>query len=185
MTFSDFAQMMYPFVNKKGETRTTHEYVKYLISLIMEKQNTKDEQYANNPLSEYDNSTLTKYYNGRRNLSTSIAKEILSHLDLDCFTDYLIDLPQDVIILIGNALKENNITLTEFTNDCIIETCSNTFLAILYDCARKDKSRGKKIQQNYSYEYFISDLPEGCQLSREAFMQLEQNRMWWERISKQ
>lgn len=122
MTFSDFAQMMYPFINKKGKALTTHEYVKYLICLIMEKQNTKDEQYANSPLSEYDNSTLAKYYNGGRSLSASIAKEIISHLDLDCFRDYLIDLPQDVIFLIGDALKENNITLTEFTNDCIIET---------------------------------------------------------------
>lgn len=185
MTFSDFAQMMYPFINKKGRTHTTYEYVKYLISLIMENPNFEEEQYDNNPLSEYDENTLTKYYNGSRNLSRSLAKEIISHLDQSRFVDYLADLPNDVITLIGNALTENKITLTEFTNDCIIETCAKAFIAILYDCAREKKSHGKKTRQNYSYEYFSPGLPKGCNLSLEAFMQLERNRMWWEHINKQ
>lgn len=190
MTFSDFAQMMYPFIRTEETTRTTCEYVRYLTSLIMEKslpENTKNERSDvdnRNPLSTYDESTLAKYYNGRRNLSPYIAREIISHLDQSHFTDYLMDLPHDTIVLIGNALEKNNIELTEFSDDCIIETCAKVFVSILYNCACKDITRGKRRPKEFSYEQFEGVPQKGCTVPPDWLAQLSRDRMWWEKLRK-
>ena len=131
MTFSDFAQMMYPII---GNGIKTWEFVIQLTNHIMEIPNDNNDEY--NPLSKLDISTLGKIYSGKRNLSQRAAIAINSHLDKSTFHNYLMDFPTDTTISIMYALQEKQI---EITNDDPIEACTNLFVSIIQDCTNKKK----------------------------------------------
>lgn len=183
MKFSDFAKMMYPLI---GMGQQTCDFVIFLTNLVIETplpENAKNTQYDIddiNPLSNYSPSSLAKFYNGKRELSQSVAGEIISHLDKSRFSDYLMDLSNDVIVLIGSALEKNDVKLID--ND-IIDTCASLFVKILYDCASKDKTRKKKPSQETPIEQFSGILPKGCTISPTALAQLERESSWRKKAS--
>lgn len=162
MTFSDFAQLMYPII---GNGKKTYEFVIQLTDHIMEVPNNDNDEY--NPLNKLDTSTLGKIYSGKRNLSRRTAITINSHLDKSTFHNYLMDFPTDTAISIMNALQEKQI---EITNGDPIEACTDLFVSIIQDCTNKKKQINPK----------SSDHPMDQLLKKNPFWynQLTRNPFW-------
>lgn len=169
MTFSDFAQMMYPIIGN-GENKS--KFIIKLTKMIMKRPKTKgdikksyDDSYY--PLNNLSINTLEKIFNGKRNLSQKAAIVINSHLDKNRFSNYLRKFSDDVKDLIGSALKKNEI---EIVNGDIIETCTEFYVKIIQDCAYHNrKSRKLTKLQSDNMDIIAKKFPEWyAQLHRES-----------------
>lgn len=175
MTFSAFAKMMYPLI---GNGETTSDFVIFLTNLMMEKppaENEKDKQQDiddYNPLSHYRENTCAKYYNGQRPLSQNIARKIISRLDKSQFSDFLMELPNDVIVAIGATMEKNGVKII---NNDIVTTCTDLFESTLYACANKDKRRDKR-----TYSEKIAGMPKGCNMPLMGYLQLRREYERWQ-----
>lgn len=143
MNFSEFAQMMYPFI---GKGQKTSDFIIDLTNQIMETPSTdydkkqyREDKY--NPLSSAGISKLEKIYNGARNLTKRDAQEIITHLNKEKFMDYLSNYPDDIIDSIGTALQQNGI---QFYNAEILDTCAELFASILIESANGNKKLSPK-----------------------------------------
>ena len=164
MTFSDFANKMYPLI---GRADTTYTFVLCLTDQIMKLPSTEAEQKKEavnkyNPLYEYNKSMLQKIYNGKRQISAEKARIIYSHIDKNRFTDFLSEFPDDVIESIHAFLQENG---RKFDDRDTLDECANLFESILYSCASKDKTRDKRTP----IEKAIG-LPKNCNIPLATFM---------------
>lgn len=141
MTFSEFANMLYPLI---GKEKKTSEFIIDLTDHIMETASTehdilleKADKY--NPLCKCTPNMLEKLYNGNRALSKKSARIIISHLDKERFQSYLSTLSTDTIIdLLRVSLPEYD---AELTTEKITETCTDLFVSILNDCANQKITR--------------------------------------------
>ncbi|RKI85873.1 hypothetical protein D7V94_22905 [Parablautia intestinalis] len=158
MTFSDFAQMMYPII---GNGVTTWEFVIQLTNHIMEIPSDNNDEY--NPLSQLDISTLGKIYSGKRNLSRRNAIAINSHLDKSTFHNYLMDFPTDITVSIIYALQEKQI---EITNDDPIEACTDLFVSIIQNCANRKKQINPQNSDHFMDQLWKKDSIWYAQLMR-------------------
>lgn len=145
MTFSEFAKMLYPII---GGNQTTSDFILCLTNQIIDIPDSEPNEhlatYNNcNLLSSYSPDTLTRYYNGSRNLSNKIARSYISKLDSKKFEDYLSTFPNDVTDnLIAAALKKHGI---DFVDNEAIDACTNLFVSILEECANKHRNHSPKI----------------------------------------
>jgi len=137
MTFSEFAQMLYPIIG--GDSQA--EFVSTLLTQITVDFETTEEADKNT----WNINTLGEYFTGdRRPMSASFAREILHRLDVVRFNDYLLKFPQDVIMRIGNALINNGIMLPDNANNnpnIIVDKCTKLYISILDDCAKKKRRK--------------------------------------------
>lgn len=88
MTFSQFAQALYPFCN---EGTSKPEFVRHLVDKIMDGQPGRmhaDGDYQN-PLRGMDDRTLLNYFNGDRSISAKDASTIYSSIKLEKFEKYI------------------------------------------------------------------------------------------------
>lgn len=88
MTFSQFAQALYPYCNE-GSTRG--EFVWHLVDKIMDGQPGrahKDGGYQN-PLRAMDDRTLLNYFNGSRSISAKDASTIYCSIKTEKFEKYI------------------------------------------------------------------------------------------------
>jgi hypothetical protein len=132
LTFSNFAQMLYPII---GKGQKIPDFLLCLTNHIMAKPISADDiqKFDNdeyNPLAQKGPSMLQKIYRGSRKMPTRDAGEILSRLDKGNFSEYLCTFPCDVIELIGEALrKSKEISI----DDEIPDVCSDLFALVLND----------------------------------------------------
>lgn len=146
MTFSEFANILYPFI---GEEKTTSDFIVELTNQIMEEPFSKEDKKAKqndeyNPLSKLETNTLQKIYNGSRPLSKKIARKIFKHLDKAKFVDYINELSVDAQMGIKKELQANNPTINI---DNICDSCTALFEEILYECVNKEKKVLKNTPQ--------------------------------------
>jgi hypothetical protein len=146
LTFSDFAKLLSPII---GGGKKTSDFVLFLIEQIMEVPFTeadkrKAEECQYNPLAALDISTLEKIYNGTRAMSKKNAEAVLAHVDKDGFSGYLSTLSNDVIDLVGDALRSNGIAIVDSD---VIATCADLFVSVLSECAGKADWGALKQQQ--------------------------------------
>lgn len=88
MTFSQFAQALYPYCNE-GDTKP--EFVKHLVDKIMDGQpgRAHDNGEYQNPMRAKDDRTLLNYYNGVRSISEKDACTIYSSIKTEKFEKYI------------------------------------------------------------------------------------------------
>ena len=169
MTFSTFAKMMYPFI---GNAETSSDFVISLTNLVMKASHDGQDVDDYNPLSKYKPNTLAKYYNGERNIPKNIATEIIKHMDITEFRNKIDALPFDTLLMLDAELKRNKVEIDDI-ND-IINTCSDLFESILYNCANKSKTRDKRTQCEKLIGY-----PKKCNISLDAFIQMQREHGRW------
>lgn len=139
MTFSEYAQMLNPYLSAG---MLPDKFIISLTAQIVEKsffnENTRIEDH---PLGNKDEDTLRRIYNGTKSLARKDAQIILNHLDKARFQDYLLELSVDTLGLIHDAMLKNGITI----DDDAINICTDLFVSILEDCAsRKQKPKSSK-----------------------------------------
>lgn len=88
MTFSQFAQALYPFCNE-GATRG--EFVWHLVDKIMDGQpgRAHEDGGYQNPLRTMDDRTLLNYFNGSRSISAKDASTIYCSIKTEKFEKYI------------------------------------------------------------------------------------------------
>lgn len=135
MTFSEFAQILYPFC---GAGSRTADFIVLLVDSIMEIPPTDvdekmsiDDKY--NPLAVLAINARGKIYNGSRPIAKQTASKILRHLDKARFEEYIEALPVDALVAVCNALKVYGINTS--TQD-ISSKCADTFEGILTGIAK-------------------------------------------------
>jgi hypothetical protein len=136
MTFSEYAQMLYPVI---GGGVKTSEFVLALVNNVMEvptsdidKENDANDKY--NPLASLVVSTLEKIFSGKRKMSEKKAQAILAHLDNGRFKSYIAGFTVDTMLELGGTLRNNGIQVSENT-DAIAEKCSELFADIIRETA--------------------------------------------------
>lgn len=139
MTFSDFAQMLYPFC---GGGDKTSDFVLSLFANIMEDPLTdvdvqKDLNGEYNPFAAMDTGTLGKFYNGSRKISKPNAGKVIAHLDKGKFEDFIASLPVDTISLLKDALRTRGYNVNDFD---VPNKCADIFASILENCTSQNFS---------------------------------------------
>ena len=88
MTFSQFAQALYPYCNE-GDTKP--EFVKHLVDKIMDGQpgRAHEDGGYQNPMREKDDRTLLNYFNGDRSISPKDASRIYCSIKTEKFENYI------------------------------------------------------------------------------------------------
>lgn len=88
MTFSQFAQALYPFCNE-GDNKP--EFVRHLVDKIMGGQPGRMHADGNfqNPLRGLDDRVVLNYYNGERSISAKDASTIYSSISTEKFEKYI------------------------------------------------------------------------------------------------
>jgi hypothetical protein len=127
MTFSEFAQMLYPFC---GDGKMPSDFVVALIGSITE--DTEDDR----PLLDFKPDYLRRIYNGKKPITQQNAAFVVSHLDKAAFVDFVSNRPDDAIDGICAALAEYGVIVTKFE---AADRCADLFAEILTACAAGDK----------------------------------------------
>lgn len=146
MTFSEFANILYPFI---GGEKTTSDFIIELTNHIMEEPFSEEDVKAKeedkyNPLAEFETNSLQKIYKGSTPFSKKNARRILKHLDKAKFYEYIDKLSYDTQLGIKNELLANDPAISI---DDICETCSALFEKILYECVNKENKASKNTSQ--------------------------------------
>ncbi|GHV10305.1 hypothetical protein FACS1894217_15730 [Clostridia bacterium] len=123
MTFSEFAQMLYPFC---GDGKLPSDFVVALIGSIIE--DTEDDR----PLLDFKPDYLKRIYNGKRTISQQNATFVVSHLDKNAFVDFICNRPDAAIEGLCVALSAHGISVTKHE---AANTCADLFAEILTVCA--------------------------------------------------
>lgn len=134
MTFSKFAQVLYPYCNE-GPSRA--EFVRHLVDKIMDGQPGRahnDDGYQN-PLRVMDDRTLLNYFNGSRSISPQDACTIYSSIKTEKFEKYIDHRcsGEAKIKLLDDLLSVEDIQETK----TVPEICAQLFDKILRDLAEK------------------------------------------------
>lgn len=158
MTFSEFANLLFPYI---GKDQKKGDFVIELVQKIMkEPVLTKDKELEKggkyNPLSQKQD-TLDRIFNGIRPISSKVAREILSKLDKERFALYIDDFPDDTLDLIRSALCEKEI---EISDKQVGEVCADLFVSILNDCANKKRKPRAVISKNQPLEVEPAIVPD-------------------------
>lgn len=136
MTFSQFAQALYPFCNE-GTTRG--EFVWHLVDMIMDGQPGRahgDGGYQN-PLRAMDERTLLNYFNGVHDFSTKDASTIYSSIKTEKFENYIERrCSGEALIKLLDALLEVEDIEEKGT---VPEVCAQLFEKILRELTIKSK----------------------------------------------
>lgn len=136
MTFSDIANLLYPYCGK-GEKISN--FVVTLIDNIMEEPN--DGNLDNwNPLHNLVPRTLENYFNGSRPIGQKNANRILGYLDKVSFGTYLGTFTDDVQIAIMNTLEEKGISVTILN---VGAKCADILEASLVECSKATPVKAK------------------------------------------
>ncbi|MCL2300849.1 MAG: FxSxx-COOH system tetratricopeptide repeat protein [Firmicutes bacterium] len=132
MTFSEFANMLYPFC---GNGDKIADYVVRLIdNVLVDPLSEEDERKSiageYNPIGNLTASGLEKIYRDEpgRNIPKRAAAEILSHLDKARFADYLEAFAEDTLEGISKALSRVGITSSRENAAAV---CADLFAEIL------------------------------------------------------
>ncbi len=149
MTFSEFANILYPFC---GNGCKTSDFIAMLIENVIE-ENIK------NPLDNHID-VLTKIFSGVRQLSQKDAAYILSKIDRFRFIDYLSSLTDDATHILSNKLNIVNIECNPYN---VLEKCADIFVDIITSVAHKPKTRKevKKERSTLSLEMAEEFFPNG------------------------
>lgn len=138
MTFSQFAQALYPFCN---EGASKAEYIKHLVDKIMDGQPGRaygDDKYQNPVRAEGDR-VLLNYFNGRNSIPFKSASAIYRKIKLEKFEKYISrHCSEDAQAKLWDTLLEME-DLQEKKNMSIPEACAKLFDEILYDLVKKPK----------------------------------------------
>lgn len=126
MTFSEFAQMLYPII---GEGRNKPDFIFTLIANIMDEPINKDKPDSSEI---YSTDMLGRLFSGSKKISKKNASAIISALNKEKFEGYLSTFPPDTIDLITKALEQNGVKIDDEKNT--IDICTNLFVSILQDC---------------------------------------------------
>lgn len=147
MTFSEYAQMLYPLI---GEGSNASDFVITLTHNIMaepftdkDKQKMKQNEYY--PLDHLTSDMLARIYNGSKKMSEKAVGAIRARLDKERFNGYLSGFTPDAIEMIDKALRKNRIPIK---NKDTIGTCTDLFVLILEDCAARTRKSTKKRSDN-------------------------------------
>ena len=138
MTFSKFAELLFPFC---GGGETESEFILTLIDNIMEEppnvtDRQKDIDGKYNPLMNLHTGSLYQIFSGRRNISHISASMILGRLDKHRFEEYIYEFSPDALNLLRVSLSEYGIA-ANLQN--IGEVCAGLLEKIIKDCAVKIK----------------------------------------------
>jgi hypothetical protein len=138
MTFSEFANMLYPFC---GNGEKVAEFVIQLADSIMEEpfsdadeKKSADGEY--NPLEKLVPSGLEKIYNGGRTMSKKNAAVIFHHLSKPKFVDYISELTDDSLDALCGEFLRYGIETTKYT---VAQKCAELFVEILSALAKGDR----------------------------------------------
>ena len=134
MTFSQFAQVLYPYCNE-GDTKP--EFVKHLVDKIMDGQPGRAYGYDGyqNAMREKDDRTLLNYFKGDRSISPKDASRIYCSIKTEKFKKYIDHrCSGEAQIELFNALSE--IEVIEKTGTAP-EVCAKLFAKILHELAEK------------------------------------------------
>lgn len=161
MTFSEYAQMLYPLI---GEGQNTSDFVLTLSHQIMaepliDKDKQKMEQNVYYPLDHLSPDMLGRIYNGSKEMSMKAAGAIQARLDKERFIGYLSEFTPDAIEKIDMTLRKSRLLIED--KDAI-ETCTNIFVSLLEECARrkrKSKSTKKDATLDDTKNEGVSQLP--------------------------
>lgn len=161
MTFSEYAQMLYPLI---GEGQNTSDFVLTLSHQIMaepliDKDKQKMEQNVYYPLDHLSPDMLGRIYNGSKEMSMKAAGAIQARLDKERFIGYLSEFTPDAIEKIDMTLRKSRLLIED--KDAI-ETCTNIFVSLLEECARrkrKPKSTKKDATLDNTKNEEVSQLP--------------------------
>lgn len=134
MTFSQFAQALYPFCN---EGPSKPEYVRHLVDKIMGGQPGRMHADGNfqNPMRGLDDRIVLNYFNGDRSISAKDASTIYSSISTEKFEKY-IDWRcpgESQIKLLDALLKVEDIK----EKGTVPEICALLFEKILRELAEK------------------------------------------------
>lgn len=141
MTFSEFAQLLYPYIGMK---QNRDSFVIELVENIMkvpvsscDKELDKDGNFV--PLPKLSD-TLCRIFNGKRSLSGKNAREILFKLEKERFVSYIEgNVQDDTLNLIKSALREKGIEVADKQvgedkeDSGVGEACADLFVSILKD----------------------------------------------------
>lgn len=144
MTFSDFANMLYPII---GGVQKPSEFVCTLEHHIMlepdrrigKKMLENDNYY---PLDQLADDMLGRIFKGTRPLSKKSARSMLSRLSKKTFIDYLSEFSDDTTDLIYKTLQDNGIIIEN--SDETYDTCANLFGDILLNCTLRPRNTSPK-----------------------------------------
>ncbi len=134
MTFSQFAQTLYPYCNE-GPSKA--EFVRHLVDKIMGGQpgRAHDDGGYQNPLRAMDDRTLLNYFNGKRSISAKDASTIYISIKPEKFEKYIDRrCPGDAAIKLLDALLEVEDIEEKGT---VPEVCAQIFEKILRELAEK------------------------------------------------
>lgn len=128
MTFSDFAQALYPYCN---EGNNIPKFVIHLVDKIMDGQPGRahgDNGYQN-PMREKDERTLLNYFDGTHSISGVDASRIYSSISTEKFEKYIEKRCKNEaqILLLDDLLKIENIE----EKGLVPEICSQLFAKII------------------------------------------------------
>ena len=130
MTFSEYAQMLYPFC---GDGKSPSDFVVALIGNITE--DTNDEQC---PLLDTKPDYLRRIYNGKRSISPLSATFVMSHLDKAKFESFIIsEFSVDTLQRIATVLSEIGIQ-TNGTDADVAGKCADLLEEIFIGIAAGD-----------------------------------------------
>lgn len=105
MTFSEFAQRLYPFC---GDGKTPSDFVVALIDSIIE--DTEDSRH----LLDFKPDYLKRIYNDQKSISQQNATFVLSHLDKGAFATFISNRPDDAVNGICTALEELGMGVSKY-----------------------------------------------------------------------
>ncbi len=134
MTFSQFAQALYPFCN---EGATKGEFVWHLVDMIMGGQpgRAHEDGGYQNPLRVLDDRTLLNYFNGSRSISAKDASTIYSSIKPEKFENYIDRrCSEDAQLKLLDALLEVEDIAEKGT---VPEVCAQLFEKILRELAER------------------------------------------------
>ena len=154
MTLSNFAKILHTHI---GNGQKTSDFILCLTDNIMEEPLAKSGERKMgynelNPLIKKSPDTLRKIYNGLRSLSKRDAGAIISFLDKNKFSEYLLTFSPDAICLIGDVLQEEGVTFDDVDSDIIVDTCANLFASILRSRASGADSDSLPVTANSAKE---------------------------------
>lgn len=135
MTFSEFAQTLYPYCGG-GQNRS--DFVVSLIKKIVEDDDDKIELPLDDTTSDY----LGRLFSGR-NFPQRTAAFILGHLDKVKFEGYISNLSDNVVEGLHAALVDRGIVITGDDRE-IPAKCADIFVDIMTTCARGTHRRKDK-----------------------------------------
>lgn len=134
MTFSQFAQALYPYCNE-GPSKA--EFIRHLVDKIMDGQPRRphDDGGYQNPIAAMDDRTLLNYYNGVHSISPKDASAIYCKIKTEKFEKYIDHrCSGEAQIRLLDALLEVDDIQEKGT---VPEVCAQLFEKILRDLAEK------------------------------------------------